>query len=136
MFIDIVSHILIKLYNGRLVKSLLYLHTRFRSKVSSPYILMIILVVVGAGVQMSLTIALTLVFAAVSVSQYPITLPVAQSEKRLGSCTETPEIVTRTPKMTRPSAGNFSRLNNECASSWMNARPGRMYANGIAAKSP
>lgn len=85
-----------------------------------------IFVDVGAGVQMSLTIVFALVFAVVSVSQYPMTVPVAQSEKRFGIWTDTPEIVTKTPKITRPSAGNFSRLKMECGSSWMNAKPGRM----------
>lgn len=90
-------------------------------------------IVVHPG-ELSDTLATLLLF--VPSSQYPIMAPVAHSLNKFGICTETPDIVTIIPKTTSPSAGNFSLLNNECGSSWMNAKPGRTYANGIAANSP
>lgn len=47
-----------------------------------------------------------------------------------------PDIETISPKITNAIAGSFSRLNNECGSSLMNIKPGKIYDRGIAAKRP
>lgn len=47
-----------------------------------------------------------------------------------------PEMETTTPKKTRKIAGNFSRLNKELGSSFMNINPGKMYERGIAVNKP
>lgn len=45
-------------------------------------------------------------------------------------------MVTSAPNITIPRAGNFSRLQIELGSSWIYAKPGSMYANGMAAINP
>lgn len=47
-----------------------------------------------------------------------------------------PDIETIRPKITNAIAGSFSLLNNECGSSLMKIKPGKIYDNGIAAKRP
>lgn len=42
-----------------------------------------------------------------------------QSPPRLGSKTAAPQRVTIVPNTTKPTAGSFSRLNNECVSIWI-----------------
>ena len=59
-----------------------------------------------------------------------------QSPIKLGNKTAAPANVTIVPNTTRPTAGSFSRLYNEWGSIWIYAKPGKMYANGIAASSP
>lgn len=59
-----------------------------------------------------------------------------QSLPKFGNKTADPQIVTTTPKTTSPTAGSFSRLNNECGSSCIKIKPGKIYDSGIAASSP
>lgn len=59
-----------------------------------------------------------------------------QSPVRLGMSRAHPTNVTIVPNTTKPTAGSFSRLNIECDSILIYARPGKMYANGIAANKP
>lgn len=59
-----------------------------------------------------------------------------QSPVRLGMSKAQPTNVTILPKATKPTAGSFSRLNIECDSICIYARPGKTYANGIAANKP
>lgn len=66
-----------------------------------------------------------------------MTIPVLQSpDSKFGISTAAPANVIKTPNTTSPTAGSFSRLYREWGSSFKNARPGKMYANGIAENKP